>query len=165
MIYILLFVSIILEGIISLIIPIYHSIFVPTFLLITIICIYPYFKDNYKKYFMIIFIAGLVYDFLYTQTLFLDAVIFLLLAFLYHKVYKYINYKFLGTIIIFVLSISLYRISIFLILCITGYNIFSFSRLWMSILDSLVLNIIYGLFLQKFLECFYERRFLYSKIY
>ena len=81
------------------------------------------------------------------------------------EVYKYINYKFLGTIVTFILAISLYRISIFLILCITGYNIFSFSRLWMSILDSLVLNIIYGLLLQKFLERFYERRFLYSKIY
>ena len=74
---ILIFISIILEGIIP---NIFRDI-VPLFI-ISIIIISSTFKIESKNYYISIFILGVIYDMFYTSTIFLNGFIFLFIAYI-----------------------------------------------------------------------------------
>lgn len=144
MILSLVIISFFLDGIVSNMIPI-NGIFYPLFSLVCIIVIYPYIKK--EDYFKYAFFTGLAYDLIYTNTLVFNSLLFLILSFIISKLYILINDSNIGLIIITVISISIFRIISYLTIFITGNINFDINLLFKSIYSSLLLNVIYVIFL------------------
>ena len=92
----MIFISFILDGICS-------NYFVTIFTILTLIFIY----DNDNKYIYTL-IAGILYDVIYTDTLFLNTFVFFFLTFLIEKIFKYIRYNLINVILVSILLIVLY---------------------------------------------------------
>ena len=71
-------ISFILDNLISNFIN-HNSLFYPLFTMLSLIIIYPKFNKKDNKYYICSFILGLIYDITVSDTLFLNAFIFLLL--------------------------------------------------------------------------------------
>lgn len=116
----------------------------PLFSLLSLVIIYPYYKKRYiKKYYITSLIIGLFYDFVYTNTLFLNMIMFFLLAILIHLLYDLLTNNFYNTIFISLFLIICYRLFTYLILLFTGYLNFDISIFFSSIYSSLLINLIY----------------------
>lgn len=139
MIIINILLSFILDGIISSV----NNILLPLFSLLSLIFIYPYFKNNYIKYIVCSFILGLFYDVIYTNTPFFNAGIFLFIGILNYCFFKYFKNNNLNNLLLGICIIILYRLFTFLILLFVGFISFSFVNLLNSIYLSLVINLAY----------------------
>ena len=64
------------------------SIFTSLFVPITIYLIYPFYKNQKLKYYIESFIIGIIYDLIFTNLLFFDGVIFLIISLVSVKIYK-----------------------------------------------------------------------------
>lgn len=119
----------ILDGIISRYFTIY-----PVFTLLSLI----FLKKN--KY-LIVIIIGLLYDITYTDTLFLNTIIFYSLLFFIQYYYSKLKNNFLNTFVLGIILIVIYRLSIYAILYIIGYinlEIMSFIKILLLSFISLV---------------------------
>lgn len=126
----MIFISFILDGICS-------NYFVPLFTLLTLIFIY----NNDNKY-LYTLIVGILYDVIYTDTLFLNTFVFFFLLFLIEKIFSYIRYNIVNVTLVSILIIVLYRIIIYVVLSTIGYVYFDLLTLLYSILISLF-NVIF----------------------
>ena len=126
----MIFISLILDGIFSKWI---NSLFTP----LALIFLY---KNNDRYLYALL--AGFIYDIAYTDTLFLNAIIFVLLLYLIELIFKKITFNFFNVVLISILIIILYRVSIFLILVVINYIDFNLFNLLYGILYSLI-NIIF----------------------
>lgn len=158
-IFLILGIGFYLEGTISNFIFVSTNFFNPLMSLITIVGIYPFFK-NKKRYYQICFVYGILYDFVYTNTLIFHGFLFLLIGYLLHYIYKILPLNISSMIILSFSSIVIYRIVGYILLCIIGNRSFSFKILFYSITSSLIINIIYMIFL--FL--FFKPRYHYMKL-
>lgn len=139
--------SLLLDGILTNFLPYMVqdlSFFTPMLTLVSLILIYPFFKKRLRKYFIICFVTGIVYDLLYTNLLFLNGLLFLVTGILTMLFYRYFEVRYFTLILAIVVMICLYE-------CLTVSIIFlfqlvpvSFGRLFYKISHSLLLNIIYG---------------------
>ena len=140
-------ISILLDGILSNFLPYLYtnlSIFTPLLTLISIFMIYPFFKKKEKTYFIIIFIIGIIYDLLYTNLLFFNGVIFVLLGLLIKNIYKRYEITPLRLILYLIILITSYETLIGIILLIYNVVPVTFYKVFYKIINSLLLNIIYG---------------------
>ena len=83
--------SFILDIILSNVLPFMKgdlSIFTSLFVPITIYLIYPFYKNQELKYYIESFIIGIIYDLIFTNLLFFDGVIFLIISLVSVKIYK-----------------------------------------------------------------------------
>lgn len=140
--YLYIFISLILEGITSLITNT-NGPLVPAFTVIAIIVSYSYMKDEKIKYVIVSSLTGLLYDLIYTQTLFLNTIVFTLIALLIIVFFKYIASNFVSVIINTILVIIFYRLIVFVILSITNNISFNMILLLKSILRTIIINYIY----------------------
>ena len=118
-------ISLILDGLLSNYLPYLVndlSIYTPLFTLISIFIIYPLYRKKEKLYFIHIFSLGILYDLLYTNLLFFNGVLFIIIGLVIKYIVK--NYE-LGFI----------KIILYMIIIITLYD---------KISHSLILNILYG---------------------
>ena len=148
MIYLL--ISILLDGILSNIIPM-HSHIIPLFTVITLLIIYP--KCN--KYHMYVLLTGIIYDLLYSNKPFLYLTIFLLMSILIMHLYKDIPNNYLSLIYRIILIIIFYTTVSYLISFLFNYN-FNINMLYHTIINSIVINIIYGIILYNILNKNYK---------
>lgn len=125
----MIFISLILDGIFS-------RWFYPLFTPLTIIM----YKNNNKYLYTLI--AGFIYDIVYTDTLFLNAFIFILLLYFIEWIFKKITFNLFNVVLVSILVIVLYRFSVFLILSVIGYINFNLINLLYGILYSLI-NVIF----------------------
>lgn len=133
----ILIISFLLDGIIS---NMYNnSYFIPLFSLMSLLLILNK-NDNYYGYAILL---GLLYDISYTDTLFLNCLIFLLITYLIKKIEYYLSYNIFNQILISILIILIYRILTYFILTIIGYLSFDLLNLGITIIKSLPLNIFY----------------------
>lgn len=133
--------SFLLDGIFSKYIS-PNSLFLPLFTIVSIIIIYPYFNNNKFRYFKYIAILGLLYDIGYTNLLFYNFFIFMLLGYI-NIFIKYLLSECLYTnIIITIIIISIYRFCYFILLLLQ-HNPCSFTSLFKIIYSSFLINIIY----------------------
>ena len=128
----MIFISLILDCIFS-------RFFYPLFTLISLIFIYK--KEN--RY-LITLISGFIYDLVYTDTLFLNALIFMFILLLIEFIFKYIRYNLINTVLVSILIIIIYRTSIYFILCIINYIDFNIMNLFYGILYSLI-NVVFAI--------------------
>ncbi len=144
---IIVIISILLDGILSNFLPYLYtdlSIFTPLLTLISIFMIYPFFKKKEKKYFIIIFIIGIIYDLLYTNLLFFNGVIFVSIGLLIRYIYKTYEITPLRLVLYLIILITSYETLTSIILLIYNVVPVTFYKLFYKIINSLLLNIIYG---------------------
>lgn len=155
--------SFFLESIVSNFIGIDSKVLVPLFTLISLIIIYPYFKSNNSTYLKTCVFIGLFYDFVYTDTLILNAMAFLTIGYFITKYNYFFSTNIANLCIMIPLSIIIYRIFIYLILCLSGFIVFNWDNLFLSIYSSLVINIIYGLLIYLITN-YFARKYKIKKI-
>ena len=138
-----LIISFLLDGVLSNIITIHNNMLIPLLSVMSLIIIYPYFKKDDIKYLEYIFIYGLIYDLVYTDTLILNAIIFTFIGLIIIGINIIISNNYLNISLISFLVIISYRIMTYFILVFTRYLEFNINSLVKSITSSLLLNIIY----------------------
>lgn len=122
----------------------FSNLFYPLFSLLSLVIVYRYYKKRYlKKYYITSLILGLFYDLVYTNTLFLNTIIFFLLAILIHLLYDLLTNNFYNTILISLFLIICYRLFTYLILLFTGYITLHIEVFFASIYCSILVNLIY----------------------
>ncbi len=144
---IIVIISLFLDGILSNFLPYLYtnlSIFTPLLTLISIFMIYPFFKKKERTYFIIIFIIGIIYDLLYTNLLFFNGVIFVSIGLLIKYIYKTYEITPLRLILYLVILITSYETLTSIILLIYNVVPVTFHKVFYKIINSLLLNIIYG---------------------
>ena len=102
-------ISLILDGIMNNLLPFINlSLFTPLLTLISIIIIYPLYIKKEKEYLITIFVTGIIYDLLYTNQLFLNGVIFILIGLIIMNLYKKITINYFNILIISLIIIIIY---------------------------------------------------------
>lgn len=139
--------SLILDGILSNIFPYTVnnlSLFTPLLTLISIYLIYPFYKKKENKYILTIFLTGIIYDLLYTNLIFYNAITFTIIGIISKYIYKHYEINYLNIIIQIILIVTIYESLNALIIIIFNLVPMSISRLFYKITHSLLLNIIYS---------------------
>lgn len=144
--------SFILDIILSNVLPFMKgdlSIFTSLFVPITIYLIYPFYKNQKLKYYIESFIIGIIYDLIFTNLLFFDGIIFLIISLVSVKIYKnFIVDKYKNIMYVF-LIIILYEFlvaSIFLIFNLVPISFYDFIY---KISHTLLINVVYGFLLYE----------------
>ena len=143
MIYLILVISFLLDNLISFFLNT-NLLFNPLLSLVSLIIIFRYYhRKDENKYLITTFVLGLVYDIVCTDTVFLNAGIYLLLSLFIIKFYKIFSYNLLNSAILLIIVIIIYRSITFLVL--SNFNFISFNlyHLLQSISSSLILNLLY----------------------
>ena len=122
----------------------FSSLFIPLFLIVSLVLMYPYFKS--KLYFIIVCaICGLIYDLGFLNTAFINTLCFTTTGLMIMLIHSYMNYNLVSTNIVNIIIIVFYRIISYLLLCLTAYTNFHITTLFRGIYSSLIINIIYGI--------------------
>lgn len=122
----------------------FSSLFIPLFLIVSLVLMYPYFKS--KLYFIIVCaICGLIYDLGFLNTAFINTLCFTATGLMIMLIHSYMNYNLVSTNIVNIIIIVFYRIISYLLLCLTAYTNFHITTLFRGIYSSLIINIIYGI--------------------
>lgn len=140
-------ISLFLDGILTNYLPYLVndlSLFTPLLTLISIFIIYPFHRKEEKKYFIILFILGIIYDLLYTNLLFFNAVLFVGIGLLTKFIYKTFEINTLKLLMYLPLIVIAYETATALILLTFNIVPITFYRVFYKISHSLILNIIYG---------------------
>ena len=144
---IIILISFIIDGVLTNFLP-YGvgnlSLFTPLTTIVALIICYTFFYRKERSYYIMAFIVGIIYDIFYTNLLFLDGFIFLIISFFITKIYKISGFNFIWILIDILLSIIIYECSLALIIMIFNLVPMSFNRLLYKIRHSIILNLIYG---------------------
>ncbi len=139
--------SLIIDGILSNIFPYTInnlSLFTPLLTLISIYLIYPFYKKKEQKYMITLFLTGIIYDLLYTNLIFYNAITFTIIGIISKYIYKHYEINYLNIIIQIILIVTIYESLNALIIILFNLVPMSISRLFYKITHSLLLNIIYS---------------------
>lgn len=134
-------ISFILDGVLSLLMN-QDSIYIPLLSIMALIVVYPYIKDK-QRIVIMGGIVGLLYDVVYTQTLFLNTILFCFLALVVLLFYKYIPINIVNSYILAILLILLFRVLSYLALVFYYELSFNWEVLFKSIYSSLITNLLY----------------------
>ncbi len=104
-------------------------------------------KNNSKKYYIISFLVGFMFDYFYSVTLFYNSFLFLETAFFIKKLKQLLPQSIINYLIIVGFTVFNYYTTSFIILSIIKYISFDFIRYLYVILNSLELNLILALIL------------------
>ena len=140
-------ISLLLDGLLTNYLPFLVndlSYFTPLFTLISIFIIYPLYRKKEKKYFISIFILGILYDLLYTNLLFFNAVLFVFIGFIIRLIIKNFELSYMKIILYIVIVVVSYESLTLFFLGIFNIIPVSINRLIYKITHSLLINIIYG---------------------
>lgn len=144
---ILMIISLLLDGLITNFLPYLSnqlSIFTPLLTLTTIFIITPLYQKKDKKYYILLFIFGIIYDLFYTNLLFLNAILFTIIGFISKYINKNYEITHIRLIIFLILIIAIYESSYALILWIFQLVPITLSKVIYKIIHSLLLNCIVG---------------------
>lgn len=151
MIYLILIFSYLFESAFSNVVPL-NSIFTPLFLLTSLTILYPYFKNKKINFIIVCMICGLFYDITLTNSSFINTLSFSFCGGLIILGYNYINYNIYSSNFFNVIILIIYRIINYLLLCIIDFTKFNEMLLLEGIYNSLVSNIIYGIFIYLLID-------------
>jgi len=143
---IIMIVSLFLDGLLSNYLPFLVndlSLFTPMFTVVSIFILYPFFRKSEKKYYIFLFIVGVIYDLLYTNLVFLDGCLFVVLGFISYSIQKTFNYNYLKNILYAIIMVCSYEIIYAFILLVYNMVPITLSGVVYKISHSLIINIIY----------------------
>lgn len=144
---IILVVSFLLDGILSNFLPYMVndlSLFTPMLTIVSLVVVYPFFAKRRKYYFITCFLVGLVYDFMYTNLLFYNAILFLAIGLILMLLYRYIRSSWLSLLLFIVVVIAGYECMNAIVILVFQLVPMTFYRLLYKISHSLLLNLCYG---------------------
>ncbi len=144
MIIFIIVLSLFLESILSSLIPL-NSFFTPLFSVVSLILIYPYFANDDKSYLKTCALIGLIYDIVFTNTLFFNMITFTLIGLIIKLINVVLSNNFINVMFMTLINITLYLLITYLILIIIGYKTFNLKYLTITISKTLILNILYSL--------------------
>lgn len=139
---IIIVISFLLEGIVSNFVPI-NGFLAPLFTLVALIIIYPLF-DEVSEYYKYAFVTGLAYDLFYTDTILFHAIIFCFMAFIITRLNLVLSDNYLNILVIMGICILIYRVVTYSLLVLVSTMAFDFMALIISVLKSLIINLIYS---------------------
>lgn len=139
---IIIIISFLLEGIVSNFVPI-NGFLTPLFTLVALIIIYPLF-DEVSEYYKYAFVTGLAYDLFYTDTILFHAIIFCFMAFIITRLNLVLSDNYLNILVIMGICILIYRVVTYSLLVLVSTMAFDFMALIISVLKSLIINLIYS---------------------
>lgn len=160
-------ISLLMDGLLTNYLPYLVNdltLFTPMFTVIVVFLIYPLFYKENKKYLIGVFILGCVYDLFYTNLVFFDGLIFLLLGFITIFIYKTFDVTSIRVFIHLTLTIILYESFFAGLIKLFNLVPMSFDRLLFKISHSILLNLIYGFILYLIIRKIVKRKASY-KIY
>lgn len=134
--------SLILEGAFSNFISIY-SFFSPLFVLMTLIIIYPFLLNKKIAYYKYCFFTGVLYDMVYTDTIIVHGLLFLIIGFCITKINLILANNHINVIVMAIIVIFLYRTILYCLLILTGNVNFNWHLFLQSIYLSTLANVIY----------------------
>ena len=140
-----LIVSFVLENVMASIFPATLgsvSYFTTIYTIIALVVIYPYFA-NEKKYYILVIIFGALFDILYTSTLLINVVFFLLIAVIIKVLNTIMSDNIFTTNVISIISIIIYHLLSFVILNLETSQTYSLILLGKIITHSILMTIIY----------------------
>lgn len=143
---IILTISIILDGVLTNYLPYLVndlSFFTPLLTVVSIFILYPLNRKKETKFFIIMFIVGIIYDLLYTNLLFLNGLLFVLITLISKIIYKNFETSYFKLIIYTILVIIVYETVYAGILLIYRIVPITLYKLIYKISHTLILNIIY----------------------
>ena len=144
---IIVIISFFLDGILSNFLPFMMgdlSLFTPYFTLISLVIIYPFFKEKDREYYILIGVTGFLYDLFYTNLLFTHTLFFLLIGLVVSYIYKKMELNLLTNLFLIIFTIIFYQVVFSLCLFIFNVVPITIENTLYLISHSLILNIIYG---------------------
>jgi len=126
------------------------------YILINLVILIPYF-DNNKKYLKLLIIFGLLMDIVYTNTIILNTIIFLIIYFICKCINYLLPHNILTINLLNIISIIIYHILTFIILFIIRYDTYNISTLITIITHSIFMTIIYGSIMHIILSLTFKR--------
>lgn len=145
--FVILIASFLLDGILSNFLPYMVgdlSLFTPMLTIVSLIVIYPFFIKKIKYYFISCFVVGICYDFMYTNLLFYNAILFTIIGAIGVLLYKYIRPTWVSLLLFIIVIISCYECMNAIIILIFQLVPMTFYRLLYKISHSLLLNLCYA---------------------
>lgn len=144
---IIVLISLLLDGFLTNILPYIVgnlSLLTPSLTLISLLLIYPFYRKKEMKYTILILITGVIYDLLYTNLLFFNAILFYIVIRIMQYIYKNYEINYFTIIINTIIAITTYEVLQVIIISI--YNLYPITlySLVYKIKSSLLLNIIYA---------------------
>lgn len=142
-----LLISIILDGIITNFLPYLVndlSYLTPLFTVVTIFLIYPFYQKKIKYYFITLFVTGIVYDLFYTNLLFFNGVIFIIIGLITYFIHKNFETSYFKLLIYLLIIIISYELLTAIILFIYNVVPITIDKVIYKIIHSIIINIIYG---------------------
>ncbi len=160
MIILLIAISLLLDGILTNYLPFLPnslSLFTPLLTITSLVFIYPFFRKQEKKFYLTLFIIGIIYDLFYTNLLFFHAVIFILLGLIIKWIYK--NYEITPIRIILYICIIIisYELLVGSILYIFQIVPMTIEKILYKILHSIIINLIWGELLYFILKIYIKK--------
>lgn len=135
-------ISLLLQSVLSNFLSTPSTILHPLFAICALILIYPYFK-NKNFYFLISFIYGICYDILFSEMLFINSLLFLLLAIIISILNSLWNNNLLNVVLFQIISIFFYQTTMYFLVSIITNVEWNSIVCFSLILNSLLSNIIY----------------------
>lgn len=140
-------ISLLLDGFLTNILPYTVenlSLLTPSLTLISLLLVYPFYRKKEMKYTILILITGIIYDLLYTNLLFFNAILFYIVIKVMQYIYKKYEINYFTIIINTIIAITTYEVLQVIIISI--YNLYPITlySLVYKIKSSLLLNIIYA---------------------
>ena len=142
---IIIIISFILEIILNNFLPYVPgdlSLFTPMLIITSLLIIYPLLKKDIKKYYVISFIAGIIYDLIFTNLLFFNGLLFIAVAYLVYILHKYLEINFINIILEVVIIIVFYEILTAISIVLFNLVPITIPKLVYKITHSLIINII-----------------------
>ena len=119
------------------------SYFTPMLTIVSIFICYPFFRKSEVKYYIILFVLGVFYDLLYTNLLFFNGCLFVIIGYISYLIQRNFGLGYLKIILYSIVVVSSYEIICGGILFIYNMVPITIGMVAYKIVHSLVLNIIY----------------------
>lgn len=129
----------------------------PLFTVISLIISYPYFKKETPNFIRLCGVVGLLYDVVYTDTFFLNMVVFLLIGLIIIYINERMVNNLINVLITTLIVIISYRFFTYIILLLTGYLKITSGLLVVSVQNSLLINLIYITILYLITDYFHRQ--------
>ncbi len=139
--------SFFLEGFASNVVGINTQLFTPLFSVVSLLIIYPYFNHEEGNLLKCCFALGLFYDLVYTDTLIVNACLFVVVGLFIRFLNSFLSNHMISISIMIFFTVLMYRIIMYAILVVVGFLPFDWTVLLKSVYSSFLLNMIYGVIL------------------
>ena len=143
---IVLILSLLLDGLLTNYLPFLIndlSLLTPLLTVSSIIIVYPFYRKKENKYYILLFIFGMLYDLFYTNLLFFNGILFVIIGFISKYIYKNYGITPLKLVLYIIIIISIYESLTGIILLLFNIVSISFNRIFYKITHSLLTNIVY----------------------